>query len=304
MSPHSLLTPTEEEERAAREGTRLVLEPRPLPAPAPADAGSGLKHPIVAPRGKSWLNESLLELSDTRPPRRTLDFVLAFSAEAFVIVALILLPLMYTDAIDLRQLTTTYLVAPPPPPPPPPPPAEAIVKARANPARRVFTQAGRLIAPSVVPSQVAMLKEEALPPDVGAVGVEGGVPGGVAGGQVGGVLGGILQDSVRKYQPIAPPTAPSRPVRVGGNIQAPRAIFSPQPDYPVLAKQAKITGDVLINAVIDADGNVVELKAVSGHPLLIHSAIQAVSKWKYQPTILNGVPVAVELIVTVNFRLS
>lgn len=295
----TLITPTEEEERVAIHH-RIGLEAPPVKEPK-AEPPQPI-HPIIGPKGRNWLNESLLELSDTRPPKRTWDFVLAFSSEVFVIVVLILLPLMYTDAIDLKQFSATYLIAPPPPPPPPPPPAEGIIKARS--VRRVFTQSGKLVAPSAVPTKIAMLKEEALPPDIGAVGVEGGVPGGVAGGQVGGVLGGILQEGAKKYQPIAPPTAPAKPVRVGGNIRPPRVVFSPQPDYPTLAKQAKVQGDVLINAIIDEQGNVVELKAVSGHPLLIHAALQAVSKWKYQPTILNGTPVAVELIVTVTFRLS
>lgn len=263
------------------------------------------RKPLLAARGKDWLNESLLELSTTRPPKRTWDFVFAFTFEALVIVVLILIPLIYTEAIDLKQLTTTYLVAPPPPPPPPPPPVQNLIRA-SNAPKRVFTQGGRLLAPTAVPSTIAMLKEEQLPPDIGgAAGVEGGVPGGVPGGQVGGVLGGILQEGAKALPPVGPTIGTrSRPVRIGGNVKPPTAINSPDPVYPVLAKQAKIQGDVLLNAVIDAEGNVVEMKVVSGHALLVPAALNAVSKWKYRPTILNGEPVAVELIVTVRFRLQ
>jgi len=299
MSPSSTVFHDEE----ITQGTPpQVVEPPPQLAspvtPAPPQV-------LLAPRGKDWLNEALLELSPTRPPRRTLDFVLAFGLEAVVIAVLILLPLIYTQAIDLKQLTATYLVAPPPPPPPPPPPAQNIVRASPK-VQRTFTQDGRLQAPAAVPTTIAMLKEEPLPPEIGAgVGVEGGVPGGVPGGQVGGVLGGILQDNAKRVLPIAPPVVSKpRPVRVGGVVKAPVAIFNPPPQYPALARQAKIEGNVEINAVIDAQGNVVEMKVVSGHALLVPAAMQALGRWKYQPTILNGEPVAVEFIATVRFRLT
>jgi TonB family protein len=129
----------------------------------------------------------------------------------------------------------------------------------------------------------------------------------VPGGQVGGVLGGVLQESAKNYPPIAPPTSSGMrraPLRVGGNIKAPQPLYTPYPPYPVLARQARIQGDVLISAVIDATGSIVEMKVISGQALLLPAALEAVSRWKYQPTILNGEPVAVELIVTVHFRLD
>lgn len=294
MSPYPVITPAEEELYAEQHQTAGQTPKEPA-SPKASEA-------ILAPRGRNWLNDAMLEMSDTRPAKRTWEFVFAFVVEGLAMAVLILLPLVYTQAIDLKAFTATYLVAPPPPPPPPPPPAQSTV--RVSTPKRVFTQAGKLLAPTAIPQQIAMLKEEVLPPDVGAVGVEGGVPGGVPGGQVGGVLGGILQENVKNFQPIAPATGPRRPVRVGGNIKPPIGVYSPQPIYPPLARQAKIQGQVLINAIIDAQGNVVEMKVVSGHALLINSALEAVSRWRYQPTILNGEPVAVELIVTVHFRLN
>ena len=77
-----------------------------------------------------------------------------------------------------------------------------------------------------------------------------------------------------------------------------------EPVYPPLAKQARIQGDVVIDAVIDTKGNVVEMQVVSGHPLLIPAALEAVKKLKYQPTYLNEEPVAVQLLVTIKFRIS
>ncbi len=248
--------------------------------------------------------DSLLDLSTTRPRQRTLDFVLSMIVHAIFLGTLILLPLYFTDAIDLKQFTQTFLVAPPPPPPPPPPPEQAIVKMAPGP-RRVFTQAGKLLAPSAIPQQVAMLKEEELPPEVGAAGVVGGVPGGVPGGQAGGVIGGIISGAQRTYVPVAPAAPqPKAPVRVGGRVRAPRPISTPEPVFPALAKQAKIQGDVQIDAVIDQTGNVVEMQVVSGHPLLIPAAMEALLKWKYEPTYLNDEPIAVRLIVTIRFRLG
>ena len=77
-----------------------------------------------------------------------------------------------------------------------------------------------------------------------------------------------------------------------------------QPIYPALARDARIQGTVVMDSVIDANGNVTQLKLVSGHPLLVTAAFNAVQQWKYEPTRLNGVPVAVEMHVTVHFNLG
>jgi protein TonB len=77
-----------------------------------------------------------------------------------------------------------------------------------------------------------------------------------------------------------------------------------QPIYPPLARDARIQGTVVIDSVIDANGNVTQLKLVTGHPLLVTAAFKAVQQWKYEPTRLNGVPIAVEMHVTVHFNLG
>jgi protein TonB len=74
--------------------------------------------------------------------------------------------------------------------------------------------------------------------------------------------------------------------------------------YPKLARQAHVWGTVVVNAVIDEHGNVVQARALSGHPLLIQAALNAVLEWKYEPTTLNGTAVAVEMEVTVHFNLG
>jgi protein TonB len=85
-------------------------------------------------------------------------------------------------------------------------------------------------------------------------------------------------------------------------LKPPRQTYSIDPEYPALARQAHISGTVVVEAVIDERGNVVQAHAVSGHPLLLSAALGAVFQWKYEPTSLNGQPVSVELRVLVVFR--
>jgi protein TonB len=90
---------------------------------------------------------------------------------------------------------------------------------------------------------------------------------------------------------------------VGGNVQRANLIRQVRPRYPALAKQARIQGTVILEAVISKRGSVENLKVVKGHPLLIQSALNAVKQWRYRPTVLNGVPVEVITRITVNFNL-
>lgn len=216
-----------------------------------------------------------------------------------VLTILVLIPLIYTEALP-KTMLTTLLIAPPPPPPPPPPPAAAPVKV-VKPVARLI-QAGKLMAPRVIPKEVNIIKEAEIPPDVGAAGVTGGVPGGITGGQAGGVLGGIIGGTGSSLPP-PPKAAPAR-IRVGGNVQQAKLISQPKPIYPPLARQARISGVVRLQAVIDKDGSVQELQVISGHPLLVQSALDAVRQWRYQPTLLNGEPVQVVTTIDVNFVLG
>lgn len=161
-----------------------------------------------------------------------------------------------------------------------------------------------MMAPSMIPNKIAMIKEEPLPPDSGG-GVIGGVPGGIPGGQVGGVLGGILGGGASPLVSVAAPPPPpvKRILRVGGNVKPPRQIYAEPVKYPAIAKAAKIQGVVVIDAVIDQQGDVVKAHSVSGPGLLIPAALDAVSRWKYEPTLLNGEPVSIEMEVKVNFTL-
>jgi|SRR5580692_247350 protein TonB len=245
---------------------------------------------------------ALLAAPTTKSARRSpLEWAAATGLHIVLLATLIIVPLYTTGTIQLSKYQDTLLMAPPAAPPPPP--AGRAVAPHMTPRRPnlTYTQ-GKVTAPASIPKRIS-LDNEAAEPDLG--GVVGGVPGGVAGGQLGGSLGGVIGGTGTSV-PIPPPqkAAAKRIVRVGSSLKAPRQIYSAQPDYPVLAREAHIWGTVVVNAVIDEQGNVVQAHALNGHPLLIPAALKAVLQWKYEPTLLNGVPVAVEMEVTVHFNLQ
>jgi len=254
--------------------------------------------------GNDVFLSALLETPTTKALRRSpLQWATATGLHIVIVAALIIVPLYTTGSIDLGKYDETPLVAPPAAPPPPPPAAGRPVAPHLSSTRPKLTYTqGKLTAPASVPKTVS-LDNAAAAPDLG--GVVGGIPGGVAGGQLGGSLGGVF-GGTGTSTPIPPSQQPAakRIVRVGSSLKPPRQTFSVQPEYPTLAREAHIWGAVVVNAVIDEHGNVVQARAVSGHPLLIPAALKAVLQWKYEPTLLNGTPVAVEMEVTVHFSLG
>ena len=237
---------------------------------------------------------------------------LAMLGELFVIAIVVAIPLMYVQVLPTPELVSRMmLLAPPPPPPPPPPPAAArlvrpkIVAKKFDPTK--------LTSPITIPKQVPILNETAptLPQGSEIAGVPGGVPGGIPGGVLGGVPGGALGGILRSIPSVAPPpppiaAAPSEPaqpsrIQVGGNVQAGLLLHEVEPLYPKLASQAHIVGTVRLKAVIGRDGKVKDLTLISGQPLLIAAAEEAVKQWVYKPTLLNGVPVEVETEIAVHF---
>ena len=251
----------------------------------------------LAPR-KTLFAEAMLENSATKPRRRLGDFVVSATVQLLLLATLLLLPLYFTQAIDVHLFNKTLLVVPPPAPASAPPRALA----RSVPSKpRVMSVARKLVMPRAIPHQVAGLTEQPDENDAAAAIVPGdGVPGGVPGGQPGGVIGGLLSGAAPPA-PAAINSAPKRPVRVGQGVKPPRLILGPQPVYPILARQARISGAVVIDAVIDTQGNIVEMRTVSGPPILALAAMEALRHWKYEPTILGGEAIPVELLVTLTF---
>jgi protein TonB len=202
---------------------------------------------------------------------------------------LLLIPLIYTEALPKAMLATLLVAPPPPPPPPPPAPVQVVRKVQVH-----LMDAGKLMAPKTIPKNVTIIKEEAEP-DMGSM---GGVVGGVAGGSMGGVIGGVIGG-----MPPPPKPVQSR-IKVGGNVTAAKIINRTAPNYPPLARQTRISGTVRLHAIIAKDGTVQQLEVLSGHPLLVQAALDAVRQWRYQPTLLNGEPVEVDTTVDVIFSLN
>jgi protein TonB len=246
-------------------------------------------------------SDSLLDFGPQRK-RKAFATTTSFIFNCVAIGLMLVVPLLFTEELPKAQLLT-FLVAPPPPPPPPPPAAAQPVKI----VKQIQTDmlnTGQLRTPTKIPQKVQMIKEEEAPPPMMATGgVVGGVPGGIPGGQLGGVIGGIVNATnlaaVPKFQPVIP-----QRVRISQGVTKGLLIQRIEPTYPPLARSARVQGDVILSAVIDTNGQIQNLQLVSGHPMLVPAALDAVKKWRYKPYLLNGSPVEVETTITVIFTLS
>src|SRR5271155_4753835 len=236
--------------------------------------------------------DSLLESGGRLKTKRGRTTTFAIILEIGLIGLMVLMPLIFTEALP-KQMTLSFLVAPPPPPPPPPP-AAAPVKI----VKQIQTDIvnGALRTPTKIPQKIQMIKEDEAPPQMASSGVVGGVPGGIPGGQMGGVIGGIISST-----PVAvPKVATPQRVRVSAGVTSGLLVRKVNPNYPPLARQARIQGTVVLQAQISKTGDIQNLQLISGHPMLAPAAIEAVKQWKYKPYLLNGEPVAVETTVQGN----
>jgi periplasmic protein TonB len=238
--------------------------------------------------------DSLIESGNRLKTKRGRTTAFAVVLQVGIIIIMILIPLMFTEALP-KAMTMTFLAAPPPPPPPPPPAAPVKV------VKVVETDVvnNQLRTPTKIPKKVEMIKEEEAPPP--QAGVVGGVPGGVPGGSMGGVMGSIIGGTPTAIPKVA---APQR-VRVSAGVTQGLKIKNVNPVYPQMAKIARVQGPVVLAAEIGKDGSIQNLHVIStASPLLNQAAIDAVSQWRYRPYILNGEPVIVDTQITVNFTLS
>src|ERR1700683_836725 len=186
--------------------------------------------------------DSLLESGGRLKTKRGRTTTFAIILEIALVGLMVLMPLIFTEALPKQQLMT-FLVAPPPPPPPPPP-AAAPVKI----VKQVQTDLvnGQLRTPTKIPQKVQMIKEDEAPPAMASSGVVGGVPGGIPGGQMGGVIGGIISSTPVAVPKVAMPTRQ----RVSSGVISGLLIRRVTPVSPPLARQARIQGQVLLRAQI------------------------------------------------------
>jgi protein TonB len=164
-------------------------------------------------------------------------------------------------------------------------------------ARPVFVE--RLNARATIPTRIDM---SPVAPEIPIGG-----PSGISTGTS--LSSGLSEIRIAPPQVLLHEAAPAKrdpptQIHVGGQVQAGNLIFAPKPAYPHIAVMAHTQGTVHIQAIIERDGTIGHLKVLSGSPLLINAALDAVKQWRYKPTLLNGEPVEVVTEIDVNFALN
>lgn len=220
--------------------------------------------------------------------------LISFALQALAVGCLLLLPLLYTQGLPRLAVLAPLLA---PAPPPALPPAEPHLNSSSTPQSNMMES--RLVSPPQIPLHIEMLTETLPPPamvDASTIGISHATGDSRSPGNV---FESILGS--RQVLPPPPPAATRHPVShmMEGNL-----ILRVQPDYPVLARQVRVQGQVVLRAMISREGTIERLQVLSGHPMLVKAAVDAVQQWRYRPYVLNGEPVEVETEVKVNFVLS
>jgi protein TonB len=232
------------------------------------------------------------------PSKPGVPILISMSAQLALVSAIVMPVLFFAGALPEVPTMMAFVAeasAPPPPPPPPPPPAQAVKSPATAAAKPVPT-------PGAAPVEPPSTIQPERPNDEGDIGVPGGVEGGIPGGVPGGVVGGLPSEIPAPPPPLPPP--PRAPVRVGGQIQAPALMRKVDPIYPDVAVSARIRGVVILEANVDQDGRVLDVKVLrTANRLLDDAAITAVRQWQYRPLILNGAPQPFVLTVVLTFNL-
>ncbi|HEV8434960.1 MAG TPA: energy transducer TonB [Thermoanaerobaculia bacterium] len=205
-----------------------------------------------------------------------------------------------------KPIHAFFASAPPPPPPPPPPAASSHVSTPKMTKIETPKIVPQFHQPTHVPQEVPQVTQENTDTSGGQEGgVVGGVKGGVAGGVVGGVVGGVIGGQLGGQLGGQVGGTGDQPMRVGGDVQAPTTISRIDPQYTEAGRKARIEGIVVIEAVIDRNGDVTDARILKPLPMgLGDSALEAVKRWKFKPGTLNGQPVPVYYNLTVTFRLQ
>jgi protein TonB len=232
--------------------------------------------------------DSLMESGGKLKTKSKYWTIATFSLNALVLAALIIWPLLHPEALP-TQMMATLLVAPPPPPPP-----QAPVQVKIK-SEMIENQ---LQAPSKIPKEIKQIKESAAPPSMAGVSGMEGMGGGTAGGVMGGILGGIGTG------PAIVKAAPPKKLSISSGVMAGNLLDKTVPQYPAIAKAARIQGTVVLQATISKAGGIQNLRVISGPPMLQQAAMDAVRSWRYKPYLLNGDPVEVETTVNVVFNLG
>jgi periplasmic protein TonB len=211
-----------------------------------------------------------------------------------VLLALLVWPLIHPLALP-NQAMTMLMIAPVPPAP-----AAPIVKValtRTSPLIATQTLDAQLIAPSKIPKTISTVADAA--PSDGPTSLNTSIPGSHGDQQFSDLFNGTAAPS----RPVVKP-AVQKPVAISSGVMAGNKISGVEPIYPAIAKMARIQGTVVLAATISKTGSIENLRLLSGPPMLVDCAIEAVKSWRYRPYRLNGEPVEVETTINIVFNLN
>jgi protein TonB len=240
--------------------------------------------------------DSLLNSAYGNRSHRGWATLASFAVQALAVGTLLLLPLIHPQGLpNLKLLSWSGPTLAPPPASPP-----RVLPHSASTSASNLAENGQIIQPRSIPRTIQQITDVVPPPPVdrGGAGVDGGT------GTRGGVLSSVVSSIGDAMRSAAPPTPTvTRPPRVSRMMEG-NLIYRLEPRYPPLAIQTRIQGDVVLQAVISRFGTIENLQLVSGPPMLVRAAMDAVQQWRYRPYVLNGEPIEVETQVTVKFILN
>ena len=241
--------------------------------------------------------ESMLETSWAQRAQRSWTTLTSFALQAAVLGALLTFSLMTTVGLpDSRVLQPPISWGAPPPP------LRNIAREHTTHLVQSNLSDNILIAPPSIPHQIRMIDEIEPPPQVPYNTTEG-VDGGTGNGSRQGVWGAINESLSHIAGPALPAVASKPAFRTSSMLQG-SLVRRVDPVYPSLARSARVQGQVVLAAIISKAGTIQHLQVLSGHPMLVNAALEAVSQWRYRPYVLNGEVIEVETQITVNFKLN
>jgi protein TonB len=241
--------------------------------------------------------DSLFATNARREPRRGWAAVLSFGIQAVLLSVLVLVPLLYTDALPVSALRDFIVEIPAlPGRPQPPAPPQQPQHARHNDSNLENTI---LIQPNRVPDRTVIVDDHGNIP--GPLGPD--IPGITGTGVPNAALTDFLASNTRPAPPKPVSVTTPRVLHIS-HVDEGLLIRRVTPVYSKIAIDTRTQGTVVLQALIGRDGTIQKLHVVSGHPLLVNSAMDAVRQWRYRPYLLNNEPVEVETQIVVNFKLG
>ncbi|HEY6764512.1 MAG TPA: energy transducer TonB [Candidatus Sulfotelmatobacter sp.] len=238
--------------------------------------------------------DSLLENSGAQRSRRGWTTLSSFGLQALIMGILLLLPLIRPIALPFLQPLTTPIALTVPRGLPP---AQQTQRSSAQTQSNMINNI--IVAPRTIPNQILHVDELAPPPQI-TTGT-GLAPGATGGQDLRGIFGSVGTERA-SFLPATPPPVANH-VRVSRMMEG-NLLRRVQPEYPAIARNARIQGTVVLSAVISKEGMIEKVQVLTGHPLLVQAAVEAVKQWRYRPYVLNDQPVEVETQITVNFSLN